>query len=116
MLSSTDANCKLKEASNFTRIPKLALKVWHSSFSYLCPELTRVHTQVREHCLSQLAVALEENAAARLESHNDTMETAVNMEYQLFCSNRAPQTYKLCFNKKVDLCLQTCQGLSLPVL
>ena len=60
--------------------------------------------QVREHCLSVLTKALEENAASIGEGvrHSDkAIDAAVAVEYELFCSSKMAQSYKLAHNKKV---------------
>jgi hypothetical protein len=59
---------------------------------------------VREHCLGLLTKALEENIAAAGEGVGRSelvTEAAVAVEYELFCSSKIAQSYKLAHNKKV---------------
>ena len=64
--------------------------------------------QVREHCLSQLSRALEENS--RVEGASTTLragleEVAVDLEYGIFLGVKSVQVYKLTVHKKVRLTL-----------
>lgn len=90
-LSLVGPDCRLKEASNFSRIPNLSLKV-------------------REHCLTKLTTALEENAstsatlllAAATACTTSAQDKAVEMEYAVFSSTKTMQVYKLTIHRKVQ--------------
>ena len=77
------------EASNFSRIPNLSLKV-------------------REHCLTKLTTALEENASTSATlplaaaCSTSAQDKAVEMEYAVFSSTKTMQVYKLTIHRKVQ--------------
>lgn len=56
--------------------------------------------QIRDHCLTQLTKALQENAA-RTGTDNCTEEAAIALEYDVFSSVKTTQMYKLTIHRKV---------------
>ena len=61
--------------------------------------------QVREHCLSLLEKALEENVqcCGRGVECGRGAERAIEEEYSMFCSTKTVQVYKLSIHKKVSI-------------
>lgn len=108
-LAYLDANCRLREANNFSRIPKLALKVFCDPRPPKSPLLfCALCIQVREHCLSMLTTALEDNHS-KVKSHCiDPAQAAIDLEYEIFTSNKIQQSYKLAYNKKVKASVLQC--------
>ncbi|XP_028415577.1 ATP-dependent DNA helicase Q5-like isoform X2 [Dendronephthya gigantea] len=74
--------CKLKNASNLSRIPKLAVKV-------------------REFCLQRLEKALVANCEKSNRTTFRVEQLAVNLENEVFLANRSSQMYKLNIQQKV---------------